>query len=63
LPKSERGLSIEALQALWRERMSAYHIAGCVAIERNAATVDYSAFGIENVAQMLRRFGAAPAPH
>lgn len=60
LPKAERDLVVHALQALWRERVSAFQVAERVSIERNAPPVDGSAFGIEEAARMLRRFGAVP---
>lgn len=61
LPKSERDMVVNALQALWRERVNAFNVAERVAIEHRAAPAERSAFGIDEVAQMLRRFGAAPS--
>lgn len=60
--KQERDFLVDALQALYRERLHAYNVAERVAIERNAAPADRSAFGLEAASAMLRRFGAAPNP-
>lgn len=61
LPRAERDFVVHALQALWRERVSAFQVTERVSIERNAPPVDRSSLGIEEAAHMLRRFGAAPS--
>ncbi len=60
LPKPERDLVVTALQALHRERVTAWHAAETVAHLRNMPAPDQFMFGIDEATQMLRRFGAGP---
>lgn len=56
--QEDRDLLVTALQALWRERVAAR--AAVASVAQVGAPVADEAFGIEEVATMLRRVGAAP---
>ncbi len=56
----DRELVVIALQALCRERVSAYNAAATVADTSNRNQPDRNDFGIEEVTEALRRIGAAP---
>lgn len=60
LPVS-RDLIITALQALWRERTHALRTAENVAALLHNSPPDPQLFGIDEVTQALRAYGAAPA--
>jgi hypothetical protein len=55
-----RDLIITALQALWRERTHALRTAENVAELRHDSAPDAHLFGIDEVTQALRAYGAAP---
>jgi len=58
---ADRTLLVAGLQALWRERVAARNAAGSVAIINGQALPNDAMFGIDEVTEMLRRVGAAPA--
>lgn len=59
-PGAERDLLVTGLQALLRERVSAYN-ATCDACSLSGTTgPDRSVFGIDEVMAALRKLGAAP---
>jgi len=59
--EADRTLLIRGLQSLHRERVAAWHSASGAAIDRGAEQPDMKMFGIDEVATMLRRVGAAPS--
>lgn len=59
--KADRNLLVAALQALHRERVTAWNSATTVAILRGTTAPPREMFGMDEVADMLRRFGAAPS--
>ncbi len=60
---ADRTILVAGLQALHRERVAAWHAAVSVAIIRNEAHPAMEQFGIDEVAAMLRRVGAAPSAY
>lgn len=60
LSAEDRDLVVSGLQALWRERVTAYNIACDVAARADLDAPLRSAFGVNEVEGMLRRWGAAP---
>ncbi|MCX4030141.1 hypothetical protein H0A36_17360 [Endozoicomonas sp. SM1973] len=53
-------LVVTALQALWRERVSAYNTTTTVAQLNGMESPKEELFGISEAADALRRIGAAP---
>lgn len=60
---ADRTMLVAGLQALHRERVAAWNAALSVAIIRNEKQLDRAQFGIDEVAGMLRRVGAAPSSY
>ena len=60
MAKDDRALIVTALQALHRERVSAWNAVQDVASLRGNKSPPRELFGIDEVAEMLRRVGAAP---
>lgn len=60
---ADRTILLAGLQALHRERVAAWNAAVSVAIIRNEKQPDMEQFGIDDVAGMLRRVGAAPSAY
>lgn len=56
----DRDLVVTALQALWRERVSAFNTATTVAQLNGMEPPKEELFGINEAANALRRVGAAP---
>lgn len=56
---ADRTMLVAGLQALHRERVAAWNAAVSVAIIRNEKQPAMEQFGIDEVAGMLRRVGAA----
>lgn len=54
---NERELIIRALQALWRERISAYNLA-CDLKQSNGKRLKSEDFGVPEVEDALRKWGA-----
>jgi len=61
--EADRTLLIRGLQALHRERVIAWHSACGAAIDRGNKQPDREMFGLDEVATMLRRVGAAPSAY
>lgn len=59
--EADRTLLVAGLQALHRERVAAWNAAVSVAIIRGEKQPAMELFGIDEVATMLRRVGAAPS--
>jgi len=59
--KDDRTLLVAGLQALYRERTTAWNAAVSVAILRGQEHPARELFGLDEVAEMLRRVGAAPS--
>lgn len=57
----DRTLLVAGLQALWRERVAARNSMESVASINGQPLANDAMFGIDEVAAMLRRVGAAPA--
>jgi len=60
MPTSEVNLLISGLQALHRERTKAWSIACGIAAQHGRDAPKQDAFGINEVTDALRRWGAAP---
>lgn len=60
---ADRTMLVAGLQALHRERVGAWNAAVSVAIIRNEKQPAMEQFGIDEVAEMLRRVGAAPSSY
>lgn len=60
---ADRTMLVAGLQALYRERVAAWNAAISVAIIRNGKQPVMEQFGIDEVAGMLRRVGAAPCSY
>lgn len=60
LLEGDRSFVVAGLQALWRERVTAYQVAEAVAKLRGVRPLEAGEFGIEETVNMLRRFGAGP---
>lgn len=60
--KEDRDLIVTAMQALHRERVSAWNSATSYAHQHGMDAPGMELFGINEAATMLRRIGAAPAP-
>lgn len=60
---ADRTMLVAGLQALHRERVAAWNAAVSVAIIRNEKPPAMEQFGIDEVAGMLRRVGAAPSSY
>lgn len=60
LPKAERDLVVEGLQALWRERKTALHTSEVSAQLHGGAPLGWSDLGLDQVGEILRRFGSVP---
>ncbi|GGC25456.1 hypothetical protein [Pseudoduganella buxea] len=61
LSKADRDLLVAGLQALWRERTHALHVAETASAMAGKSAPAPDVFGIAEVSEALRRFGAAPA--
>lgn len=61
LPQTERDLVVAGLQALFRERVSAWNSASNVAFLRKTMVPERELFGLDEVFEMLRRFGGIPS--
>jgi hypothetical protein len=59
--ENDRTLLIAGLQALYRERLAAWNAAISVAILAGRKQPGREFFGLAEVAEMLRRVGAAPS--
>ena len=58
---ADRTLLVAGLQALWRERVAARNAAISVAIIKGQDQPKDEMFGIDEVADMLRRVGSEPS--
>lgn len=56
--KNDRDLLVAGLQALWRERATAFSVAAAVAVEQRIPTPFRGDFGMDPVSAMLKRLGA-----
>lgn len=59
--ESERTLLVAGLQALHRERVTAWKAACSVAMIRGEKHPPMEMFGLDEASEMLRRVGAAPS--
>ncbi|MEE9303730.1 MAG: hypothetical protein V3U84_08075 [Thiotrichaceae bacterium] len=58
---SDRDLVITGLQSLWRERVAAFHVACNVfGLSQSGSKPNEADFGITEVVNLLRKYGAAP---
>lgn len=57
---SDRDLVVVALQALWRERVNAYHAAMTACHISGKTPPAEDLFGLNEVNEALRRIGSAP---
>lgn len=57
--QADRDLLVTGLQALWRERVTAWNCA-CSVVPHGMSAPDRNDFGIAEVDDLLRRLGAAP---
>ena len=55
----ERDLIVRGLQALWRERITAYNLA-CHLEQNRGKVINLEDFGVPEIADELRVWGAAP---